>query len=374
MLFTNFNIAFEPFRFENSYEYFAPYYFKKDGGINFTYIGGENYKYFSWDWYRIPKEKKSPQWTEPFFDKDAGDIIMSTYSAPFYKETKGKKEFLGVVTADISLSGLTEILASLKITPTGFAFLIFKNGTFIFHPQVNFIMNETIFTLAKKLDDSSLKNIGIQMVNGNIDALTNTSLIPGQKSWVFFHPITTNGWSMSVVIPENDVFADMHGITNRVTLISTIGLVFLLICVIWISRSITKPIRVLSNVTDEIAVGNLDVPIPAIKTSDEIGRLVDSYIHMRDNMKKYIEEVIHLTADKERMESELNFAAQVQQGFLPQEHPKYLNYEFGAVTVPAKFVGGNFYDLIPLQKGHLALALGDFSGKGVSQLFTWRNS
>ena len=179
---------------------------------------------------------------------------------------------------------------------------------------------------------------------------------------------------MAVVIPENDVFADMHGITNRVTLISTIGLVFLLICVIWISRSITKPIRVLSNVTDEIAGCNLDVPIPAIKTSDEIGRLVDSYIHMRDNMKKHIEEVIHLTADKERMESELNFAAQVQQGFLPQEHPKYLNYEFGAVTVPAKFVGGNFYDLIPLQNGHLGLALGDVSGKGVSQLFTWRNS
>ena len=203
-------------------------------------------------------------------------------------------------------------------------------------------MNETIFTLAKKLDDSSLKNIGIQMVNGNIDALTNTSLIPGQKSWVFFHPITTNRWSMSVVIPENDVFADMHRITNRVILISIIGLVFLLICVIWISRSITKPIRVLSNVTDEIAGGNLDVPIPAIKTSDEIERLADSYIHMRDNMKKHIEEVTHLTADKERMESELNFAAEVQQGFIPQELPKYLNYEFGAVTIPVKFVGEIF--------------------------------
>ena len=129
-----------------------------------------------------PKKEILPNGRSPLFDKDAGDIIMSTYSAPFYQETKGKKDCLGVVTADISLSGLTEILASLKITPTGFAFLIFKNGTFISHPQVNFIMNETIFTLAKKLDDSSLKNIGIQMVNGNIDALTNTSLIPGQKS------------------------------------------------------------------------------------------------------------------------------------------------------------------------------------------------
>ncbi len=358
-------IAFEPFKFESVSEYFAPYYFKSNGKTNFTYIGGKDYKYFSWDWYRIPKEKNSPNWTEPFFDEGGGDIIMSTYSAPFYKTTKGIREFMGVVTADISLSWLTEIVSSMKITPTGYAFLISKNGTFITHPQERFIMNETIFTLAEKLDDPSLKTIGNEMVGGNMGALTNTTLFPGQKAWIFFHPLTTNGWSMAVVFPENDVFAGINRISIRIIFVSTIGLVFLLLGVIWISRSITKPIRILSKVTDEIAEGNLDVPIPEIKSSDEIGKLAGSYILMRDNLKKHIKEVTHLTADKERLESELNFAARVQQGFLPQELPKYLNYEFGAVTVPSKFVGGDFYDLIPLQNGRLGLVIGDVSGKGV---------
>jgi phosphoserine phosphatase RsbU/P len=101
-------------------------------------------------------------------------------------------------------------------------------------------------------------------------------------------------------------------------------------------------------------------------SGDEIGKLAGSYIHMRDNLKKHITEVTHLTAKKERFESELNFAARVQQGFLPQELPKYLNYEFGAVTIPSRFVGGDFYDLIPLQNGRLGLVIGDVSGKGVS--------
>jgi sigma-B regulation protein RsbU (phosphoserine phosphatase) len=87
---------------------------------------------------------------------------------------------------------------------------------------------------------------------------------------------------------------------------------------------------------------------------------------MRDNLKKHISDVTQLTAEKERIESELKFAAQVQQGFLPQALPKIENYEFGAVTVPSKYVGGDFYDFLPLKDSMFGLFIGDVSGKGVS--------
>ena len=359
-------IAFEPYKFDSKLEYFAPYFFKKDGKTKFTYIGGEDYKYFSWDWYSLPKEKQIALWTEPYFDEGAGDIIMSTYSAPFYKEIQGKREMFGVVTADISLSQLTEMVSSMKVTTSGYAFLISKNGTFITHPQEKYIMNQTIFSLADKLGDSSLREIGNKMINGESAFVSNESLFPGQKSWLFINPITSNGWSMAVVFPEADVFAETNNITTRIIIVSTTSFIIMLVSIMLISRTITKPLTKLSQVTDEIAAGDLDVPIPESKSDDEIGRLTKSYIHMRDNLKKHINEVTQLTAEKERIESELKFAALVQQGFLPQSLPQIENYEFGAVTVPSKYVGGDFYDLLPLKDGRFGLFIGDVSGKGVS--------
>ena len=50
-------IAFEPYMFDPDSFYFAPYFYKQKDEIKFTYIGSESYKYFSWDWYKIPKEK-----------------------------------------------------------------------------------------------------------------------------------------------------------------------------------------------------------------------------------------------------------------------------------------------------------------------------
>ena len=63
---------------------------------------------------------------------------------------------------------------------------------------------------------------------------------------------------------------------------------------------------------------------------------------------------------------EMEFATQVQRGFLPVELPKVENYEFYDYYCPAKFVGGDYFDYVPLPDGKLAILLGDVSGKGIS--------
>lgn len=73
-----------------------------------------------------------------------------------------------------------------------------------------------------------------------------------------------------------------------------------------------------------------------------------------------------LTAEKERLESELQFAHLVQEGFLPDEPPEVPGFKFSAKTIPARFVGGDFYDFIPLKDNRLGILIGDVSGKGVS--------
>ena len=99
-------IAFEPYAFEKKSLYFAPYFYKKRKEIEFTYLGRNRYRYFNWDWYQIPKELERPDWSEPYYDEGGGNILMATYSVPFYTEGRGQRQFTGIVTADISLRWL----------------------------------------------------------------------------------------------------------------------------------------------------------------------------------------------------------------------------------------------------------------------------
>ena len=63
---------------------------------------------------------------------------------------------------------------------------------------------------------------------------------------------------------------------------------------------------------------------------------------------------------------EMQLANQVQRGFLPLEPPKIESYEFFDYYLPAKYVGGDYFDYIPLSDGSLAIILGDVAGKGIS--------
>jgi len=70
-------------------------------------------------------------------------------------------------------------------------------------------------------------------------------------------------------------------------------------------------------------------------------------------------------AQKERMERELELARQVQQSMLPRAFPQAARCRFAARSLPARWVGGDFYDVIPLQAGNIGIAIADVSDKGL---------
>jgi phosphoserine phosphatase RsbU/P len=69
--------------------------------------------------------------------------------------------------------------------------------------------------------------------------------------------------------------------------------------------------------------------------------------------------------EKEKLEQELRTAQRIQQSILPGELPRLRGYDFGAVMMPARSVGGDLYDFIPLGRDRLGIAVGDVSDKGV---------
>ena len=69
--------------------------------------------------------------------------------------------------------------------------------------------------------------------------------------------------------------------------------------------------------------------------------------------------------EKERLERELQVAFEIQTGILPQTLPDLEGYDFGALMVPARAVGGDFYDIIPLSTNKVGIIIGDVADKGV---------
>jgi len=361
-------ISFEPNTFEKKSYYFAPYFYKNRGTENpetkLIYLGGKDYDYFNLPWYRLPKELDIPVWTEPYYDKGGGDILMSTYSAPFYGKAGEERKFMGVVTADVSLEWLEKFISSIKIARTGYAFIISKSGRIVTHPKRELITKETLFEIARQAKDKRLARIAADMVKGKSGYSPFTGA-DGKTDWLAYKPLPSTGWSLGIVFPQDELIEDIINLTHIVFILGALGFLFLLAVIILIARSITRPLRVLDNLTKDIAKGNLEFELSPFKSKDEVGRLADSFIYMKGALKKYIKELTETTAAKEKMESELKIAHDIQIGILPRALPKNDKFELYASLEPAREVGGDFYDYFFIDGKHLCVAIGDVSDKGV---------
>jgi sigma-B regulation protein RsbU (phosphoserine phosphatase) len=361
-------IAFEPKAFDGVSQYYAPYWYRSGGELKLSWLGGNDYPYSLFDWYQIPKELGKLCWTEPYYDEGGGNIIMSTCSAPVYRKFGEERRFMGVITADVSLAWLQQMISSIKIAKTGYAFLVSKNGTFVTHPEKDLVMNETLFGLAEMRHDSALREIGREMTQGRSGFVPFAGLKGKQKSWMAYAPIPSTGWSVAVVFPQDELMSDVVRLSWAGILLACGGFILLLIVIVAISGTITKPLRRLADATKDIAKGNWDIDLPAPKSADEVGILTASFLSMKEALKKYIRDLTTATAAKERMASELKIAHDIQMNFVPKTFPAFPNrkeLDIYAVLVPAQEVGGDLYDFFFLDEDRLCFVIGDVSGKGV---------
>lgn len=359
-------LAFEPFYFNPDLKYYAPYAFRSQDSIQFSYLGNENYEYFYLDWYQIPFTLNKTYWTEPYYDEGGGNILMSSFSVPIYQSEESDK-IAGIATADVALDWLTEIVDSIQVYESGFAFLISRTGTLISYPDKDKIMHESIFSLAMELNDLNLREIGRKMIHGDSDLIyIDNELFP--ESWLYYLPFPSNGWSLCIVFPDSELFAGLKKMHTSLVLLGLIG--FALLCIIIFSamRRVTVPLRKFADSAHEIAEGKFDTNLPEIKTQDEMGQLYNAFVYLRKELSTYIENLKKTTAEKEKIESELRIANKIQMGLIPRIFPPFPEREdldIFALLEPAKEVGGDLFDFFFVDDDTLCFAVGDVSGKGV---------
>jgi phosphoserine phosphatase RsbU/P len=360
-------IAYEAFRFDPDSLYFAPYVWRNGNALDFKFLNGPAIDYFSQDWYRMPMEKRRACWSEPYFDQGGGDTLMSTYSVPFFSKTD---PFVpdGVVTIDISLEWLREYVSAIRVYDQGYAFMISSQGNVITHPVDDLAAEKNIFDIARERGYDNLLSVAADMIRGGSGFIPYDSPSISGHAWLYYTSLESTAWSLAIVVPEDAFMADLRILNRDLLLIGLLGLFLLFVIVILISGMITRPLTRLANATQQIGKGNFDVRLPSLDSSDEIGQLNDAIGKMQAALKAYIRDLRETTAAKQKIESELQIARDIQQGIIPKIFPPFPNrdsIDLYAVLRPARDVGGDLYDFFFVDHDNLCFTVGDVSGKGV---------
>ncbi len=198
---------------------------------------------------------------------------------------------------------------------------------------------------------------------GNISVATAVSPIFDSQG----NPVALVGIDMSMPALSKVILNAIIIITLGIVIIMLISLAFYFSK---INKDIIQPIVSLTRATEEF-VGNLDSENEFhsdIKTGDEIEALSKSFEKMDIELREYIKDNMAITAEKERIGTELNVATSIQLDMMPSIFPIFTertDIDINAIIDPAREVGGDFYDFFFIDDNNMAIVVADVSGKGV---------
>ena len=348
---------FEPYAYDAQTLRAGAYaYFDKEAGelrLDDSLVMAE-YDYHNFTWYRelvaALKEPGQVAWDQPYVDDNEFFSLITTAGAGLFDQD-GK--LIAVSTIDWEIQEVVEELSAIKPSPNSFVLLC--------APEQNYIISSTYAGIAA---GAPLDQIPWD-INADAFALDGTS-------YLSFSRIMDNGWQLSVLIPEKEIYYEVVKQNSRFSLlIALFSLLMLGVVYYLISKLINTPIKQLTADVSQLSLGNLDVRVDLAKlaANDELGLLAKTFNEMMTELKESIDENERERAEVARISTELNIAAAIQASMLPcvafPPFPNRAEFDLFASMRPAKEVGGDFYDFFMVDEHNLAVIIADVSGKGV---------
>lgn len=273
---TSVAVAFVPDYFPSKGKFYEPCSSRiSDDSVFTRNIGSAEHDYTLMEWYQDGFVHDSCWWCEPYLDDSGSQAWVVSCSYPV-RNAEG--EVVAVVCVDLSLDYLQDMSEYLQVYPESFYSISSSTG-------------------------------------GEIVPIGDT--IPGRRYHTFDREIQATGWHISIVIPDDVMFADLRRITLLVSILMLLGLALLVLIVL---RS-----------------------------------------------GKVAQRLAAVSSQNERIENELTIARTIQMAMLPKVFPPFLDRldmnVYGMVE-PAKEIGGDLYDFY-VRNDKLFFAIGDVSGKGI---------
>jgi len=136
---------------------------------------------------------------------------------------------------------------------------------------------------------------------------------------------------------------------------------FALVMGLALARSIWGSVQELFAGTERVRQGDFTGKV-AVVAEDQLGELAQSF----NSMTASIEDLLRQAAEKKRLEEELRIAHEIQMSLLPQGPLQMPGLSVTALCVPAREVGGDYYDFLPIDDHRVGVLIADVSGKGTS--------
>jgi phosphoserine phosphatase RsbU/P len=260
-------------------------------------------------------------------------------------------ELVGQVNADVDLP---------KLLATVFAATPRDRG------ELPFAVGEggEIYT-ATASDKSRLEAMRTSAVSAG--STTGTTVLP---DWIVATTPDPTGSRLKFGIarPVGEALRDLQASSARNAALGFGFIGLALIVIVPLSGRLTRNLDTLSAGVHRIAEGDYSARVP-VRSTDEIGRLAVAFNQMAADVEEHQRSAI----SQERIRRELELGRQIQHDMLPQAPLRLGLTEIKGVSVPAREVGGDFFNYFTLRDGTIALLVGDVSGKGVGAALLMAN-
>ncbi|WP_166263844.1 methyl-accepting chemotaxis protein [Marinobacter caseinilyticus] len=225
-------------------------------------------------WFKKAKTTGKASFTDPYLDAGSEETIISTL-APVKRGV-----YQGVAGGDISLSSIDKILATVTLADTGFAALISDKGTVLYHPQRELVGKPIRDFIGQKPDLSGQATI--------FD-------IDNERWLTSFHKIKSAkgvDWYLATFANENLINAPVMEARATGIIVALIALIFSLVVLHFMIRSLMKPLRTLRDAMADIASGDADLTQRLNDNSgDEFGALAKSFNSFVSNIHTVVRDV-----------------------------------------------------------------------------------
>jgi signal transduction histidine kinase len=418
---------------------YAPYWNKLSGNIAVEPL----YDIDIADWYIVPKTERHEYITDPYpYEVQGHPVMLASLIFPIIHH----EEFIGIISSDIVLDKLQEMVSKVNPHSRGGYTEIFSNaGAVVAHPDKSHLGKDLSEALTYEMltsDRSRIKNAvkyageyitenfakdlsedrmndedretydasarffaGLKEFSVNFDetkldlSLLNPAMaeamlkadparlryaaeakeavksgepyISSSKNfYTVYIPIqfssVTNPWSVAVSIPMTEILDDANGIRDYVILVSVIAMCVIAFILYLITKSVTRPILILSNTAKILGEGNFDTEVPLIQSNDEIGALSKAFKFMAEKINAMIKEMQNYAKTLEEKNTYLNRINELKDEFLANTSHELRTPINGIIGIVESMIDGATGALSDEQKYNLAIVSN--SGKRLSNM------
>jgi len=257
-------------------EFFGPYAYKNGENIVYTDVYQDPaYAFHQQEWYKNSLQSNDIIHTEPFFDEALGEMFITFGIQVLQGQTP-----IGVITGDYVLESIQSIVSEVKIRESGYAFIIDDKGTFLTHPDVKKVNQETVQDYLK---------IPIDQFAGD-KKLIQTE-VDGKEYTLQYKQIQGMPWKLMLIVPTTELYSEVQAMLYQQIIISIILICVISVIIYLIARYIRQEVHTINGHLGNLATGDLTQRM-SISTRDEFGEMAQYYNDSVDALGTMMKQIV----------------------------------------------------------------------------------